>query len=141
MSRDELLRFFERRQRLLLSRELPRLAGDYSAEAEVVSPFGGTQVGPLAALRTIETFFKALDVRHMVFDAPVIDGDRAVQIVHMDGVHAGAEFMGLPPDGKPFSFTVAFVYEFRDGKIAHEQRIYDFTGLLVQLGVLKARPA
>jgi hypothetical protein len=28
-----------------------------------------------------------------------------------------------------------------DGLIAHERRIYDFTGLLVQLGVLRAKPA
>jgi len=29
----------------------------------------------------------------------------------------------------------------RNGKIVHERRIYDFTGLLVQIGVLKAKPA
>jgi hypothetical protein len=28
-----------------------------------------------------------------------------------------------------------------DGLIEHERRIYDFTGLLVQLGVLRAKPA
>jgi hypothetical protein len=28
-----------------------------------------------------------------------------------------------------------------DGKIQHERRVYDFTGLMVQLGVLKAKPA
>jgi hypothetical protein len=27
------------------------------------------------------------------------------------------------------------------GLIAHERRIYDFTGLLVRLGVLRAKPA
>jgi hypothetical protein len=27
------------------------------------------------------------------------------------------------------------------GLVAHERRIYDFTGLLVQLGVLRAKPA
>jgi hypothetical protein len=28
-----------------------------------------------------------------------------------------------------------------DGLIVHERRIYDFTGMLVQIGVLKAKPA
>jgi hypothetical protein len=28
-----------------------------------------------------------------------------------------------------------------DGLIEHERRIYDFTGLLVQIGVLRAKPA
>jgi hypothetical protein len=29
----------------------------------------------------------------------------------------------------------------RDGLIARERRYYDFTGLLIQLGVLRSRPA
>ena len=29
----------------------------------------------------------------------------------------------------------------RDGHIVHERRIYDFTGILVQVGLLKAKPA
>jgi hypothetical protein len=29
---------------------------------------------------------------------------------------------------------------FRDGLIVHEQRIDDFTGMLIQIGVLKAKP-
>jgi hypothetical protein len=28
-----------------------------------------------------------------------------------------------------------------DGLFAHERRIYDFTGLLVKVGVLRAKPA
>jgi hypothetical protein len=34
-----------------------------------------------------------------------------------------------------------FFYQFENGKIVRERRIYDFTGLLVQIGVLKAKPA
>jgi hypothetical protein len=30
--------------------------------------------------------------------------------------------------------------EMRDGLIADERRIYDFTGLLIQLGVLRSKP-
>ena len=32
-------------------------------------------------------------------------------------------------------------YTFKDGLIAHERRVYDFTGMLVQIGLLKTRPA
>ena len=35
----------------------------------------------------------------------------------------------------------AFVYTLRDGAIVHERRILDFTGVLIQVGVLKAKPA
>jgi ketosteroid isomerase-like protein len=48
--------------------------------------------------------------------------------------------MGLPPTGKPFRLPAVFLYELRDGRIVRERRIYDFTGLLVQVGVLKAKP-
>jgi hypothetical protein len=35
----------------------------------------------------------------------------------------------------------SFLFFFADGRIKREIRIYDFTGILVQLGVLKAKPA
>jgi hypothetical protein len=34
-----------------------------------------------------------------------------------------------------------FLFVIKDGKIHHERRVYDFTGLMIQLGVLKAKPA
>jgi hypothetical protein len=35
---------------------------------------------------------------------------------------------------------MVFLYELKDEKIVHERRIYDFTGLLMQIGVLKVQP-
>jgi len=50
-------------------------------------------------------------------------------------------FMGLPPTGKRFTMPMVFLVDIKDGKIQHERRVYDFTGLMIQLGVLKAKPA
>jgi len=36
---------------------------------------------------------------------------------------------------------VIILFTVRDEHILHERRVYDFTGLLVQIGVLKAKPA
>jgi predicted ester cyclase len=58
----------------------------------------------------------------------------------VEGTHM-QELLGLSPTGKRFQMSVAFIYELNDHKIVREQRIYDFTGMLVQIGVLKARPA
>jgi hypothetical protein len=46
-------------------------------------------------------------------------------------------------DGQRAAVTipVAFLYEFKDGKIVRDRRMYDFTGLLIQLGTLRAKPA
>jgi hypothetical protein len=37
--------------------------------------------------------------------------------------------------------SFAFLYTLLDGLIVHEHRILDFTGVLIQVGVLKAKPA
>jgi predicted ester cyclase len=49
--------------------------------------------------------------------------------------------MGLPPTGRHFQFPGVFVFTVENGEIVREQRIYDFTGMLVQIGVLKVKPA
>jgi hypothetical protein len=48
--------------------------------------------------------------------------------------------MGLAPAGRSFDIPIVSLYEMKDRLIAHERRIYDFTGMLVQVGALKAKP-
>ena len=36
---------------------------------------------------------------------------------------------------------MVFPYESKDGQIVRDRRVYDVTGLLVQVGTLKAKPA
>jgi hypothetical protein len=45
------------------------------------------------------------------------------------------------PTGRPAQLPIVFVCKVANGLITHERRIYDFTGMLVQIGVLKAKPA
>jgi predicted ester cyclase len=69
----------------------------------------------------------------------LIDGHRATFVVTMSGSgHAG--LMGLPSAERAFSVPVVFLDEFENGLIARERRIYDFTGMLLQIGVFKAKP-
>jgi hypothetical protein len=49
--------------------------------------------------------------------------------------------MGLPPTGKPFRIPLVFLGTIKDHRIAEARTLYDFTGLLVQVGILKAKPA
>ena len=49
--------------------------------------------------------------------------------------------MGMPATGRRVTIPVVFLYEFKDGKIVRDRRVYDFTGMLVQVGTLKAKPA
>jgi steroid delta-isomerase-like uncharacterized protein len=70
----------------------------------------------------------------------LIDGDRVAQPFEATATHA-SEFMGLPATGRHFRIEGVRLHTLKDGLIQDEQRIYDFTGLLIQVGVLKSKPA
>jgi predicted ester cyclase len=65
---------------------------------------------------------------------------RAVIVWTVQSIHAG-EIFGVPGSGRRIERTSAYIMTFRNGLIASERRVYDFTNMLMQLGVLKARPA
>jgi predicted ester cyclase len=140
MTRDEIVAFFDRRQAAIDNLDADALAAGYTADCVVSSPAGGLHTGPQAVHEVMRAFFSAfLDMKLRV-ERQLIDGDFVVQIVKVEGTQIN-EFMGLAPTGKPIRLTAAVEYEMRGGKIARERRIYDFTGMLVQVGVLKAKTA
>ena len=47
----------------------------------------------------------------------------------------------MPASGRRIENQLAFIMTLKDGRIASERRIYDFTRMLMQLGVLKAKTA
>ena len=56
------------------------------------------------------------------------------------GNHAQGVALAAARYGIKAVVVMACVLTFRDGLITEERRIYDFTGMLVQVGVLKAKP-
>jgi predicted ester cyclase len=139
MTREETVAFFKRRQEAYEDLDAKTLAGDYAADAVIESPTAGVHVGKDAEKALRSVFEAFLDIT-MTVDDLVVDGDVVVTVMSAEGTHM-REFLGLEPTGKHFKMSLAFVHRLKDGKIVHERRIYDFTGLLVQIGVLKAKPA
>jgi steroid delta-isomerase-like uncharacterized protein len=139
MTRDEIVAFFQRREDLYNDFDAAALAADYADDAVIESPVAGVHTGGLAAEQALRAVFEAFLDRKMRTESLMIDGDRVAQVFAIEGTHIG-EFLGLPPTGKPFRHTAVFVYELRNRLIVRERRIYDFTGLLVQIGVMKAKP-
>lgn len=139
MTRDDIVAFFDRRQELYDDLDAPALAADYAEDAVIESRFGGVHTGPPAAEHTFRAFFAAFLDCTIKTESLLIDGDRVAQALAVAGTHIG-EFMGLPPTRKSFRFNAVILYELRDRKIVHERRIYDFTGLLIQIGMLKVKP-
>jgi len=112
----------------------------YTRDATVISPMFGAVVGhgEIAESWT-ETGQIYADIQ-TTLETRVIEGDRAVEIRTVHARHIGEAF-GVPASHKQISFTMVFLFDLREGLVAQERRLYDFTSVLVQLGVLRARPA
>lgn len=140
MTRAEILALLEKRQAAINARDARALGNLHAEDGVVESLMAGTVRGRAAIAEVYKAWLAAFPDLVVTREELVIDGEQVVEVVTHAGTDRGG-FMGMPPTGKPFRLPIVFVYRFRDGLIAHERRIYDFTGLLVQIGVLKAKPA
>jgi steroid delta-isomerase-like uncharacterized protein len=140
MTRAQILAMFERRLKAFEDLDVAGLAGDYAEDCVVESPMGGVQQGRAAAHTVIQAFFEAFVDLKTRLECQLVDGQRVVQVLAFEGTHIGI-FLGVPPTGKHFQFTGVLQFDLQNGEIVRERRIYDFTGLLVQIGALKAKPA
>jgi predicted ester cyclase len=139
MTRAEIVAFFKRRQEAYEDLDAKALAADYTDASVIESPMTGVHTGREAE-KNLRTIFDAFLDLTMSWDEVVIDGDVVVTIVSSEGTHM-RELLGFEPTGKRFQLSIACVHRLKDRKIIHERRIYDFTGMLVQIGVFKAKPA
>lgn len=140
MTRGEIAKIFARRQEAWQRRDAEALAADHAEDGVLESPVGGNVKGRSAIANIYRGWFSSFPDVEYFPQHQLISGNQAVQFVRMVGIQQG-DFCGFAPTGKRFEVRCAFLFFFADGKITHEIRIYDFTGLLLQLGVLKAKPA
>jgi steroid delta-isomerase-like uncharacterized protein len=140
MTREEMTALFTRREAAWRAHDAVALAADHAPDAVVISPTGGVLEGRDEIQRIYQIWFTAFpDLRPDEYDF-LIDGDRVALIMTVSGSHAG-DFFGLPASGRRVQAVCAFMYTLKDGAIVHERRILDFTGVLIQVGVLRAKPA
>jgi uncharacterized protein (TIGR02246 family) len=140
MTREEIVDLLERRNAAFSDHDPDRMAKLYAETCVVESPLGGTVQGRAAIAQVSRVLFEAFSDMTLAVDDLVIDGDLVVQVGTMSGTDTGG-LMGMAPSGKPALLPIVIVCRVADGLIMHERRVYDFTGMLVQVGVLKARPA
>ena len=141
MTRQEIDALFARRRDAFAARDADAAATLYAPDAVVESPLGGGTVrGRDANVEVLRAFFTAFPDVTFNVEESLVDGDRVAERIMMSGTDAGG-FMGMPPTHKPFQLPMVSLCRVGNGHIAHERRIYDFTGMLVQIGVLRAKPA
>jgi len=140
MTREEIIAFFARRQEAYARHDVAALAANHSEDCVIESPSAGTVRGREAIEQMYRNWFTAFPDVAFHGAELLIDGNRVAQLATIVGTDMGG-FMGLAPTGKPFRFPVVWLYTLNENEIVHDRRIYDFTGMLVQIGVLKAKPA
>ena len=116
------------------------VAEQHALNGIVESPMFATLRGRKAIEHSHRSFLTSFPDAKFVLDTAVIDAPRVAMFLKFSATHAG-EFYGLPGTNKHIRVLMARLMTIEGGLIAHERRIYDFTGVLVQTGVLRAKPA
>lgn len=140
MTREDIVAMFARRQEALARLDAQALAADHTDDSVLESPFAGKPATGREAIAAVyESYFKAFKDISFTQEDLLVDGDRVALIERVSGTDTGG-VMGMQPSGRKISYQIAILYELRDGQIARERRVYDFTGVLLQIGALKAKP-
>src|SRR5262249_49491992 len=139
VTRDEILSLVKRRHEAWEGRDVAALGALHAPHCVVVSPTGGVLEGRPEIERVYRLWFTAFPDLRYRSDEVLIDGDRVVEVAQFSGTHAG-EFFGVAPTRRRIDVQIAGLMTVAGGFIVEERRIYDFTGFLVQVGVLKAKP-
>ena len=120
-------------------RDIVALTAPYSEDAVYNSMLAGTIQGHEAIESLYRSWFSAFPEMEFEVESQVVDRAKAAVFWSQRGQHTG-DFCGLAGTGRSFVLPGAFLMTLQDGRITSMRSLYDFTGLLVQIGVLKAKP-
>jgi steroid delta-isomerase-like uncharacterized protein len=141
MERRDLERISERYLSAMNQHNARSLASLYAVDCQVESPLFSSLRGRAAVEASYQQWFAIFPDIEFKPESTVIDPPTLAVTTLNTATHEG-ELFGLAATHKRIEFrSVRVVSMGDDGLIAKERRVYDFTGLLVQLGVLRARPA
>ena len=141
MTSDEIRAFLDRFVSAWEKQDIEALGTCYCDDCVVVSPMFHRLNGWARVERSYEELFHAFSHQTVRVDDVVIGNEqpaRAVVVWTVQSTHVG-EILGMPGSGKRIERTLAYILTLRDGRIAKEVRMYDFTNMLMQLGVLRAK--
>ena len=141
MTPEELQGIAERYVEQWKSRDPVAIAQYHASDCVAESPIYATLRGRKAIEDAYRAFFTSFPDATIDIDAILVDSPRVAIFNTVNATHVN-EFFGMPGTNRHIEFRNARLMEMDDrGLIRHERRIYDFTGLLVQIGILRAKPA
>jgi steroid delta-isomerase-like uncharacterized protein len=140
MTRVEINELIGRLLAAFVRRDVDALAQLHAEDGVVESPLaGGSARGRDAIARVYQALFLSFPDVTLHDDESLVDGDKVVIISRLAGTDRGG-FMGMSPTGRSFDIPCILLFDIENGFIARERRIYDFTGLALQVGAIKAKP-
>jgi steroid delta-isomerase-like uncharacterized protein len=142
MTNDDIRSLLERFCHAWEAEDVKTLVGCYAEDCVVVSPIFSTLTGRAQVEKSFNDLHKVFANPKVKVEDIVIGNDdppRAVMVWKLQSTQVG-EMFGVPPTGKQIERTIAFIMTLKDGLITKENRIYDFTSMLIQLGALRAKP-
>ena len=141
MTREELQGIAERYVEVWKRRDPTAIAQYHAPDGIAESPIYATLRGRKAIEDAFRAFFTSFPDATLEIDAILVDAPRLAIFTTVNATHVN-EFFGMPGTNRHIEFRNARLMEMDElGLIRHERRIYDFTGLLVQVGILRAKPA
>jgi steroid delta-isomerase-like uncharacterized protein len=116
------------------------LASFHTVDGVVESPMYATRCGRPSVEEAYRAFLTSFPDATQTVDAIVVEPPHVAVFTTVAATHMN-EFFGLPGSGRHIEFRLCQLIEVREGLMAHVRRVYDFTGLLLQVGVLRAKLA
>lgn len=140
MTRSEIEALLDRHKAAFLRRDAAALAADHALEGTFESPAHGVVRGRAAIQRVYEYWFQAFPDLVLTWPDVVVDGDRATLFWSFDGTAQGP-FFGIVGAGARVSMIGAAEYRIGPDGIVSVRHVFDFSGMLLRTGALKARPS
>ena len=140
MTRAEIEDLFKRRQQVWLKRDPEALGAFHSEDGLVKSPIFGTVRGRVEITKSYANLLKTFEDWTIEATRLLIDDTTVAQSFVAQATHS-SELFGVPATHRRTEIHgVLFMDLDGEGKIKREERFYDFTSMLLQLGVIKAKP-
>jgi steroid delta-isomerase-like uncharacterized protein len=141
MTHDDITALFVQRHDAWARRDADGLAATHSEQSVSDSPMQGKLVGRARIRAVYAEWFDAFPDLTFTSRRLIIDGTRVAELCTLRGTQSNP-FHGVPATARRVDFKGAWFYTIGpDGLIAEDERVYDVTRVLMQLGLLKAKPS
>jgi predicted ester cyclase len=139
MTRPEVDALLARHQESFASRDSARLAADHAEQGTFTSPAAGTVTGRARIREVYDYWLEAFPDMDFTWTTPIVEGTRAALFWRFRGTLSG-KFFGEARAGTRIQFPGAAEYILAPEGIVTATHVFDFTGTLVNAGVLRVKP-